>query len=315
MAHSSALAYSQQYTCQTPPVPQLSRSQSKESLTPERPKSPWTPSYSVTSQGSPKPEAQIPLVAESSSEEPTILDAPLVVEPIVTETPTAEEAKALDTPDQIERPKSPWTPSYSVTRQGSVPPSPQPSSRVIDIEEITQPAPAEDIAQPSEDISVVPPTAEEAKADSEPISTPHQAAQVPPAPAAKGMPIITVDGTDTPRNEVSEAQAFPVPAVTEDDNKPRLDTVDEHLVLDTTSATLEPTSRDRKRLESTSSSRFFPGGWFSSSPTIEGRTSLENAQGEFAHLKSPIETAAPATTPIDGLAEDEEKRSRWCTIM
>lgn len=98
----------------------------------------------------------------------------------------------------------------------------------------------------------------------------------------------------------------------------RLDTSGESHELDASLSTLETPAQSRKRLESTASSRFFPGGWFSTSPTIGGRTSLENAQGEFSALKSPIDmagTAAPATTPVDGLAEDEERKSRWCTIM
>ena len=71
----------------------------------------------------------------------------------------------------------------------------------------------------------------------------------------------------------------------------------------------------RTRHESTTSSRFFPGGWFSSTPKhAEEHT---NATGEF--LRSPnsaIESPGlevPANTPIDG--KIDEKKGKWCTIM
>ena len=80
-----------------------------------------------------------------------------------------------------------------------------------------------------------------------------------------------------------------------------------------------PTSA-RTRLESTTSSRFFPGGWFSSSTKLpeEGRTSLEIATGEFSRSISE-ETASPAmevptNTPIDGDVE-HKKNGKWCVIM
>ena len=40
----------------------------------------------------------------------------------------------------------------------------------------------------------------------------------------------------------------------------------------------------RARLESTTSSRFFPGGWFSGNPKTpeENRASLDHAAGEFS---------------------------------
>jgi len=71
----------------------------------------------------------------------------------------------------------------------------------------------------------------------------------------------------------------------------------------------------RKRLESTTSSRFFPGGWFSSSPKVpeEGRTSLDVAAGEFVHQTSVENT--PTTAIPSAVEEDREKKSRWCTIM
>ena len=45
-----------------------------------------------------------------------------------------------------------------------------------------------------------------------------------------------------------------------------------------------PSDVPRVRLESTASSRFFPGGWFSGNPKSpdENRTSLDHAAGEFS---------------------------------
>lgn len=73
----------------------------------------------------------------------------------------------------------------------------------------------------------------------------------------------------------------------------------------------------RARLESTTSSRFFPGGWFSSTPKVleEGRESLDHAQGEFS--KGPAASPAleaPTNTPVDGEVDDKASK-RWCIVM
>ena len=68
----------------------------------ERPKSPWTPSYSVTTHGS----VSLPDATDSTSlEHPDDISVPL----------------EILTPPQadFERPRSPWTPSYSTIMQGS----------------------------------------------------------------------------------------------------------------------------------------------------------------------------------------------------
>ncbi|KAK0204729.1 hypothetical protein DFS33DRAFT_1322376 [Desarmillaria ectypa] len=84
----------------------------------ERPKSPWTPSYSVTTQGPgihaeedipaieelPLPPSQVPVVAL------TLVDSPAPLE----EVQTQGSSEILE-----DHPKSPWTPSYSVSVQGS----------------------------------------------------------------------------------------------------------------------------------------------------------------------------------------------------
>lgn len=104
----------------------------------------------------------------------------------------------------------------------------------------------------------------------------------------------------------------------------RLATVDEHeqikIDLDGQSLdTLTSPVTARARLESTTSSRFFPGGWFSSAPKSaeENRMSLENAAGEFSSptgMKDSPALEVPTNTPIDGVI-DEKKRGKWCIIM
>lgn len=76
-------------------------------------------------------------------------------------------------------------------------------------------------------------------------------------------------------------------------------------------------SAPRARLESTTSSRFFPGGWFSGNPKSpeDNRTSLEHAAGEFLrteNLSAGPALEVPANTPIDGVPT---RRGRWCLVM
>ncbi|KAJ6604770.1 hypothetical protein DFH09DRAFT_321612 [Mycena vulgaris] len=74
-----------------------------------------------------------------------------------------------------------------------------------------------------------------------------------------------------------------------------------------------PPVSPRSRLESTASSMFFPGGWFSKIP--EGRASLDVAQGEFSSSKpnSPS-ISSPNETPNE-TEQSEEKKGKWCVVM
>ncbi|KAJ7475805.1 hypothetical protein FB451DRAFT_257411 [Mycena latifolia] len=69
-----------------------------------------------------------------------------------------------------------------------------------------------------------------------------------------------------------------------------------------------PPISPRSRLESTASSMFFPGGWFSKMP--EGRASLDVAQGEFAKPTSPS-----VSSPTTETEQSEEKKGKWCVVM
>ena len=106
---------------------------------------------------------------------------------------------------------------------------------------------------------------------------------------------------------------------------PRLAPLDELQPLTATAPaeieTLSP-STGRNRLESTTSSRFFPGGWFSSTTKLpeDGRTSLENATGEFAKAHESVAPSpaveAPPATPVDGnLDDDKRNKGKWCVVM
>lgn len=92
-----------------------------------------------------------------------------------------------------------------------------------------------------------------------------------------------------------------------------------------TSFEMPSSATSRKRLESTTSSRFFPGGWFSSSPTVpeasRTRTSLDVASGEFIRKPStefqpPSEALSSEAASSPGTSGgDTEEKARWCTIM
>ena len=73
----------------------------------------------------------------------------------------------------------------------------------------------------------------------------------------------------------------------------------------------------RTRYESTTSasSRFFPGGWFSSPPAVEGKPSLDSARGEFSATKSPTSPTTEEPLAVPAQDDGEKKHHKWCTIM
>ncbi|KAH9928599.1 uncharacterized protein B0H18DRAFT_1210133 [Fomitopsis serialis] len=267
----------------------------------ERPKSPWTPSYSVSRQGT------TPLSAPVASEEKEVehieeLPAPLA--PIVTvssESPVEDYATDSGVPAEVvEPPPRPWTPSYSVTSQG--PGTPGLKEVEVEPEETTDPPPRP--WTPSYTVTTQGP-------DTTAEAVDVQASETQPA-------ALESDKHAFPTTEGGSKGIATKPSLA------RLVPLDENEQLQTEQVAhveVQPPSPTtiRTRHESTTSSRFFPGGWFSSSPKLpEELTSHENAEGEF--LKSPSSAVAspglevPANTPIDGKI-DEEKRGRWCTIM
>jgi len=273
---------------------QLSTPESAE----EGSRSPWTPSYSVTGL-EPTPALDNQVVANEGEFVEHGSFIPETQSADVTE--DAPEAKLeLLTPvdDPVgERPKSPWTPSYSVTKQG-------PAEEMEELDKLEQlpdllastPALAAD-EMPTHPILI---TETRASVDDHVVTEEAAAAQEAP-------------------------QAFPILEVSQKiSQKPSLSAVDELNAASTTDVSefttlridIPATNEDsRKRLESTTSSRFFPGGWFSSSPKVpeEGRASLDVAAGEFVNQSSVENT--PTTALPSAVEEDREKKSRWCTIM
>ncbi|KAE9407691.1 hypothetical protein BT96DRAFT_933121 [Gymnopus androsaceus JB14] len=254
----------------------------------ERPRSPWG-SYEVMNQSGSKTPLEEPELAEEVVEIPAsfITDEP-ATESI--DKPASEQNQDIqDTPAPIvavddskltvdtsstdlpERPKSPWTPSYSVRRQGS---------GVFN--EQKDDAKVESGAESLTDA----PTKEE-------------------VPATK---LVIRTGAEDIQSVQATSEAFPS---TEDPESPgSLDTVGDSLSV----------AKDRKRLESTASSLFFPGGWFSPRPPA-GRASLDNAQGEFTPSKSPVDEVPSIeleSAPTSATAESDdskEKKGKWCVIM
>lgn len=121
----------------------------------------------------------------------------------------------------------------------------------------------------------------------------------------------------------------PLPLLTHLLSFSRVSPTHETPVVASTSDPLET----RKRLESTASSRFFPGSWFSAAakPPVpeEGRASLETASGQFSRgPSSPLDTGAvlsPITINTENLAVPEGEHTedsavspskrKWCSIM
>lgn len=92
------------------------------------------------------------------------------------------------------------------------------------------------------------------------------------------------------------------------------DNVEDNNVSQPLDVEISPSS-PRSRLESATSSLFFPGGWFAKIP--EGRASLDNAHGEFIAAKPTPVTAQPdAAPPADARHDDTHgKKGKWCILM
>ena len=145
----------------------------------ERPKSPWTPSYSVTT-------------LEGQTEQPP--PEGVVPEPEV-DVPVSEPLAIKD--EQLERPKSPWTPpSYSVTTlPGSAPVEESESHPIVDTPSVDLETPA---PEPVESMK----TAEEHPKENgvtsdvfevyEAIAQPHQADLRIPEPAPPQLDLVSL---------------------------------------------------------------------------------------------------------------------------
>ncbi|KAJ7650329.1 hypothetical protein FB45DRAFT_1050367 [Roridomyces roridus] len=302
----------------------------------ERPKSPWTPSYSVTTQGPGIPTAEELEAADLSTLPPPATEAVAAdIEEQQAPTETLVEAPAIVLEDKApadslspqepepERPKSPWTPSYSVTTQGPG----IPTTEELDAAELpVLPPPVEATAPPAEDTSAFPlvaagvaavaataviaetaiaTTAEHSKREeaeqAKEIPAPAQADEsvAEETPASSGEPFVKppVDEesvsvsveppADTPVNDATPiAPPVPLPELRPFPSTLEIPSADAEEVDD-----LPPVS-PRSRLESTASSIFFPGGWFSK--------------------PSPPPVPSPSLAAEE---QSEEKKGKWCVVM
>ncbi|KAI0925994.1 hypothetical protein AcV5_008576 [Taiwanofungus camphoratus] len=284
----------------------------------ERPKSPWTPSYSVIQQGASPlhtPTAQEEeeldqlerLPAAVTEAESVAVEAPVLpaessnvqsepaegaVESVTTDGQSSilvDAAAEAMTETEVtsvteERPARPWTPSYSVTTQG-------PGTPKVETAE-------DEYAQLAEQ-----PNGMHAEPEQNGVSNGHAGLQAFPT---------TEDIAVDQRKVATKPSLARLAPVNED----------EQIEIEANASQMDAVSLTtaRTRLESTTSSRFFPGGWFSSTVKLpeETRMSHENAEGEFS--KSPTSATpspaleVPTNTPTDGV-EDAKKRGKWCIIM
>ncbi|KAF9046949.1 hypothetical protein BDZ89DRAFT_1033706 [Hymenopellis radicata] len=266
---------------------------------------PWTPSYSVTQQGPGTPEPSSESAVENDSVEKSILADPTaseemeseIIEPFAPKAIRASTAginesqflnASQETTKEIERP---WTPSYSVLQQG-------PGTPLVEqadlLEPITVADPA-DVTSSSREHSLV--------AESSPsLWTPSYSVTNQGTPSPKPH-TLEIESDYKLEPLASTSDSTPFPAAVDDDAQSVVTSLD----------TINDTPTARARLESTTSSRFFPGGWFAK-PQPEGRTSTDNALGEFTPSKPQTETQqtspdepAPITADSETSGDDSDE--------
>ncbi|KAG6878221.1 hypothetical protein C0993_010642, partial [Termitomyces sp. T159_Od127] len=297
----------------------------------ERPASPWVPSYSVVVQGSPAQERPNPFETTvlgtskdvdfeaTASEAPTVLTKNVVdtetrdheVAKQTEEPPENSTMKAVEGPSNLtqELTKGPWFSQSNVTQEIS--------TGQVELNR-SSPAPLDQYANQQDTVT-------------QNVSTEEKVDD-------KGF--VAVDAVEAAENMAVNPvrEAFPTteqPAAEQPkESKPsglRLTTSNANTNTDCSSAspdTISPAT-DRSRLESTGSSRFFPGGWFSPSKAMdESRPFFEVVQGEFsaqkvAAARDPSIDEGPSVaeqfTATKGEAnkgpQSKEQKSRWCVIM
>ncbi|TFK40315.1 hypothetical protein BDQ12DRAFT_734312 [Crucibulum laeve] len=299
------------------------------------------------------PTEDVPTEEVHSQEEPSSgVATPIVV--IIDETGHEDQSHNSVTAEASEgRPKSPWTPSYSVSRQGLD--SPLEEAEIDNLKPLSTRTPdvafVSDIEASVSDSTEEGSTAVEGEArptmqTSEESDKPPKVDVTPEVAVATTAEVITAtmesESTDVTEESTPGANVMGDKTPT---NKPEeFPTIEDSDALIAAISRLvveEPADSDnsevqtgpdfpsaRKRLESTTSSRFFPGGWFSSTPKVadETRPSLEVAQGEFSSSKptSPVDDVSDSvsdsttgTASTESVEEPEEKhaKGRWCVIM
>nr|GAT60797.1 predicted protein [Mycena chlorophos] len=275
----------------------------------ERPKSPWTPSYSVVQQGP----------GIDPVDEVLVLDQPtLTISEVSNEPPAIAE-------DNV-RPKSPWTPSYSVVVQGSSVPVLELDATTETIPAVVDPATLHDpdveehtgSPDPASD-AVVAALVESGVVSDEPVQILEEvstsAAPVDgPSPADLKEVVAALEAPrEDAAGDLSASSTNQPTPLASAKALPELQTFPITGDLDDEIDDMVPPLSPRSRLESTASSLYFPGAWFSKLP--EGRASLEVAAGEFTPSKNnpPLLTTTRADEVVQ--KEEAERKGKWCIVM
>ncbi|KAJ6619702.1 hypothetical protein B0H10DRAFT_2216541 [Mycena sp. CBHHK59/15] len=241
-------------------------------------------------------EANVTKESESTETVDSISDSASVPVQVIT---TADETALMETglapaPDQEVKDVESIVPApEAVNVSGDVPVATDSDSPEVTVEE-AEPATTGESFVVVED-SVPPTTAPVEHTD------PHFTLEVP-----------TPDGASTPKaSDAPAASAAPFSNELQPQAFPLMLDISKSAPSsdDGNNSYLETPISPRSRLESTASSMFFPGGWFSKVP--QGRASLDVAQGEF----TPSKPTTPSVTAPTEDSESEEKKGKWCVVM
>ncbi|KAJ7707760.1 hypothetical protein B0H17DRAFT_1192201 [Mycena rosella] len=223
----------------------------------------------------PPVEEQPESVVESVDETdivPVVNAAPDVPEPELTHPPSKISDASPSDPGSTESVAVDVVPVVDAAPDASEPKltQPAPNSEDVEVSDVA-PSASDTVIPPAVDSSNAPDASEESATEDTPL------ASVVPLPTEL------------------QPQAFPLSVDTSDDGN---------------ASHLDPPISPRSRLESTASSMFFPGGWFSKIP--DGRASLDVAKGEFT---SPKPTSPSVSSPTNETEQPDEKKGRWCVVM
>ncbi|KAM6504190.1 hypothetical protein JOM56_001133 [Amanita muscaria] len=232
-------------------------------------------------------------VADEAPQVDAVLTVDTTVVPLLSVPSEVVDGDATDMVDAIERPRSPWTPSYSVTKQGAG--LSQEEEAEVDHLELLSPAAAQ-VATAS---------------DSEPQLNEVQEDD-PASNALQTRPSYAVAGTE----EIAKNEQFLLFG---------LRAIVAYLWVLPKWLSMTPSNHSRRgsssSASSSSSSKFFPGGWFTPKPN-EGRTSLDVAQGEFASshkvtTSNDVFETLGSDSPVAAsvAAEDDGQKRKWCVVM
>jgi hypothetical protein len=276
-----------------------------------RPKSPWTPSYSVTTVGNTLPDTSEADGSEQLSQaRQKVVAKHSTGEDFVTE-PTAREPKLVEV-QVTDHDEKPLTTSVKSIEEPSI--ISEDDSHVAEVEVSPRSISQEDPDRPKSPWIASHSVTRQGSgffdtgaSDGEELDRLEQLSN-PPLDQAISTPDEILEGNDI---EIFDRETPKSAKILS-----RLAPVNEYARSGDASTILNvsPTTTTRTRHESTTSSRFFPGGWFVPKP--EGRTSLDTAKGMIVSPVTPVVPAAPPPSAVDReVQEENERKSRWCIVM